>query len=97
MDGAIVIIDVFLEVVVVVGNKVDVLMDGGICRGIDIFKVLVLGVKVVLIGCLVLWVLVVNGEIGVYYLLELLCNELDVVMVLSGCVKVENINFSLVC
>ena len=96
LDGAIATIDALPEVVAAVGNKVDVLMDGGIRRGTDILKALALGAKAVLIGRPVLWALAVNGETGVHHLLELLRNELDVAMALSGCAKVENINPSLV-
>ncbi|MEB3339446.1 alpha-hydroxy acid oxidase [Okeania sp.] len=97
LDGAIATIDALPEVVAAVGNKVDVLMDGGIRRGTDILKALALGAKAVLVGRPVLWALAVDGENGVRHLLELLSSELDVAMALSGCAKVENIDASLVC
>ncbi|NEO55467.1 MAG: alpha-hydroxy-acid oxidizing protein [Okeania sp. SIO3B5] len=96
LDGAIATLDALPEVVAAVGHQVDVLMDGGIRRGTDILKALALGAKAVLIGRPVLWGLAVNGEEGVRHLLELLCDELDVAMALSGCAKIENIDSSLV-
>ena len=42
------------------------LFDGGIRRGSDIFKVLVLGVDVVLVGRFYVFVLVIVGVIGVF-------------------------------
>lgn len=96
LDGAIATIDALSEVVAAVGNQVDVLIDGGIRRGTDILKALALGAKAVLIGRPILWGLAVDGEAGVRHLLELLRDELDVAMALSGCARIENIDASLV-
>ncbi|MFP4101840.1 alpha-hydroxy acid oxidase, partial [Coleofasciculus sp.] len=95
LDGAIASIDALAEVVKAVGDKVDVLMDGGIRRGTDVLKALALGAKAVLVGRPVLWGLAVAGEAGVQHVLELLRDELDVAMALSGCAKVEDIDQSL--
>ncbi len=97
LDGAIATIDALAEVVAAVGNQVDVLVDGGIRRGTDILKALALGAKAVLIGRPILWSLAVDGEAGARHVLELLRDELDVAMALSGCAKIEDINASLVC
>ena len=68
LDGAIVTIDA-LPKVPAVGNKVDVLMDGGTGRGGDILKALELGAKAVLIEHPVLLALAVEKEAGVRHLL----------------------------
>ncbi|WP_446339756.1 alpha-hydroxy-acid oxidizing protein, partial [Coleofasciculus sp. G1-WW12-02] len=47
------------------------------------------------VGRPVLWGLAVAGEAGVQHVLELLRDELDVAMALSGCAKVEDIDQSL--
>ncbi|MGB3510213.1 MAG: alpha-hydroxy acid oxidase [Microcoleaceae cyanobacterium] len=96
LDSTIATIDALSEVVAAVGNQVDVLMDGGIRRGTDILKALALGAKAVLIGRPILWGLAVDGEAGVCHMLELLRDELDVAMALSGCAKIEDIDASLV-
>ncbi len=96
LDGAIATMDALPEVVAAVGNQVDVLIDGGIRRGTDILKALALGAKAVLIGRPILWALAVDGETGARHLLELLRDELDVAMALSGCANIENIDASLV-
>jgi 4-hydroxymandelate oxidase len=44
----------------------------------------------------VLWGLAVGGEAGVQHVIELLCNELDLAMALSGCAKLQDIDRSLV-
>jgi len=94
LDGAIASIDALPDVVAAVGDKVDILMDGGIRRGTDVLKALALGAKAV-VGRPVLWGLAVAGEAGVQHVLELLRDELDVAMALSGCAKVEDIDQSL--
>jgi 4-hydroxymandelate oxidase len=95
LDSAIASIDALSEVVTAVGDQVDVLMDGGIRRGTDVLKALALGAKAVLVGRPVLWGLAVAGEAGVQHVLELLRDELDIAMALSGCAKVEDIDQSL--
>lgn len=96
LDGAIASIDALSEVVAAVGDKADVLVDGGIRRGTDVLKALALGAKAVLLGRPVLWGLTVGGEAGVRHVIELLRDEFDLAMALSGCAKVQDIDSSLV-
>lgn len=58
-------------VVEAVGDKVDVLMDGGVYRGADVVKALALGAKAVMIGRGYLWALAARGEKGVSEVLEI--------------------------
>ena len=95
LDGAIATLDALDEVVGAVGDRVDVLMDGGIRRGTDVLKALALGAKAVLLGRPVLWGLAVAGTTGVQHVLELLRDELDLAMALSGCARLEDIDSSL--
>lgn len=55
-----------------VGDRVEVLMDGGIRRGSDIVKAVALGAKAVLIGRASLWGLGANGQAGVENVLDIL-------------------------
>lgn len=96
LDGAIASIDALSEVVASVSNKAEVLMDGGIRRGTDILKALALGAKAVLVGRPVLWGLAISGEAGVQHILEILRDELDLAMALSGCANLQDIDRSLV-
>jgi 4-hydroxymandelate oxidase len=67
-----------------VGDEIDVLVDGGIRRGTDVLKALALGARAVLLGRPVLWGLAVAGEAGVQHVLELLLDELDAALALTG-------------
>ncbi|XP_065210958.1 uncharacterized protein Hao [Planococcus citri] len=91
LDTAPASIEALPEIVRAVGNKVDVLFDGGIQYGTDIFKALALGAKMVFIGRAALWGLAYGGEKGVHKLLKILENELTTTMGLTGCQKVKDI------
>jgi 4-hydroxymandelate oxidase len=67
-----------------VGDRVDVLVDGGIRRGTDVLKALALGARAVMIGRPVIWGLAVDGENGVRSVLELILAEFDVALALAG-------------
>jgi 4-hydroxymandelate oxidase len=68
-----------------VGDRCEVLMDGGIRRGTDVVKALALGARAVLAGRAVLWGLAVDGEEGARDVLELLRAELELALALCGC------------
>ena len=71
-------------------------MDGGIREGTDVLKALALGAKMVCIGRPVLWGLALDGQNGVGLTLDLLRNELDLAMALSGCIDVNSVDRNLV-
>ncbi|MGK7937687.1 MAG: alpha-hydroxy acid oxidase [Xenococcaceae cyanobacterium] len=95
LDGAIATFDALPEIVSAVGDKIDILVDGGIRRGTDILKALALGAKAVLVGRPILWGLAVEGKKGVAHVLELLKDEFDLAMALSGCASIKDIDSSL--
>jgi (S)-2-hydroxy-acid oxidase len=84
-------ISVLEEVVEAVKGKIPVLMDGGVRRGTDVFKALALGAQAVLVGRPVLYGLAVKGESGVRRVMEMLQNELEITMALSGCPTLKHI------
>lgn len=96
LDGAIASFDAIAEIVEAVDDRLPVLVDGGIRRGVDILKALALGASGVLIGRPILWGLAVGGEAGVSHILEILRNELSVAMALCGCATIQDIDLSLV-
>jgi L-lactate dehydrogenase (cytochrome) len=84
LDGASSSIRALPEVVDAVGNKIEVLFDGGIRSGQDVLKALALGARGTMIGRAFLYGLGALGEKGVTRTLEIIRNELDVTMALCG-------------
>ena len=72
------------EVVEAVGDRLDVLVDGGIRRGTDVLKALALGARAVMVGRPVAWGLAVDGADGARRVLELLLAEFDIALALAG-------------
>lgn len=94
LDGAIASLNALAEIVTAVDGRVEVLLDGGIRRGTDIFKALAIGAQAVLIGRPILWGLAVGGQTGVSHVISLLKNELSVAMALSGCPQLQDIDLT---
>lgn len=92
LDGIPAAIEALPEVVEAVGNDMDVMLDGGISQGTDVFKALALGAKLVFIGRASLWGLTVNGQKGVEDVFRIIKHELEVTMALAGCASIEDIN-----
>ncbi|KAH9665332.1 peroxisomal (S)-2-hydroxy-acid oxidase GLO4 [Citrus sinensis] len=79
------------EVVHAVKGRVPILMDGGVRRGTDVFKALALGAQAVLIGRPVVYGLAAKGEYGVRRVIEMLKDEFELTMALTGCPSVKHI------
>ena len=77
LDGTPATIRILPEVAAAVGDRVEVVMDGGIRRGGDVVKALALGAKAVMIGRAYLWGLAVNGQAGVENVLDILRMGID--------------------
>jgi L-lactate dehydrogenase (cytochrome) len=75
-----------------VGDRLTVLADSGVRSGTDIFRLMALGAKGVLLGRAWVYALAARGERGVTQLLNLLESELRVAMTLTGCANVSQIN-----
>jgi L-lactate dehydrogenase (cytochrome) len=84
LDGTVSSIRALPEIAAAVGDKIEVLMDGGIQSGQDILRALALGAKGTMIGKAFAWSLGAMGEQGVTTGLEILRRELDVTMALCG-------------
>jgi len=85
LDGVPATLDALPEVVDAAGDRVEVLLDGGIRRGTDVLKALALGARAAMAGRAVLWGLAVDGEPGVGRVLELLRAEIELGLALLGC------------
>jgi isopentenyl diphosphate isomerase/L-lactate dehydrogenase-like FMN-dependent dehydrogenase len=85
LDGVAASLDALPEVVEAIGDRGEVLVDGGIRRGTDVVIALALGASAVLVGRPALWGLAVDGEAGATHALELLRAELELALALCGC------------
>lgn len=79
------------DVAEAVGDRMLLMMDGGVRRGTDVIKALALGADAVMVGRPLLWALALGGEAGVRRALELLIAELDLAMALSGTTALSDI------
>lgn len=85
LDGSRAAFDQLAEIVDQVGDRIDVMMDGGIQRGTHVLKALSLGAKAVGVGRYYLFALAAAGEAGVERALGLLREEIERGMRLMGC------------
>ena len=84
------------EVVDVVGNQIEVIMDGGIRRGADIVKALALGAKAVMLGRGYAYGMAASGEKGIDRALAIFRADLLRTMKLLGCPSVSALDASYV-
>ena len=80
-----------------VGDRIDVLVDGGIRRGTDVIKALALGARAVLIGRPLIWGLAVGGAEGARRVLEILLAEFDRALALVGAPRAQELDRGFVC
>ncbi|GAB2478225.1 beta/alpha barrel domain-containing protein [Jatrophihabitans fulvus] len=91
LDGTPATIRVLPSIAEAVGDRIEVLLDGGVRRGGDVFKALALGAKAVMIGRAYLWGLGANGQAGVENVLDLLRMGLDSALLGSGKASVKEL------
>ena len=84
LDGAVATLDALPDVARAAGNKLTVLLDGGVRRGADILKARALGARGVLTGRATLFGVMAGGEAGARKALEILATEYERAMKLSG-------------
>lgn len=95
LDTAPATITVLEKVANAVAGRVEVFVDGGVRRGTDVLKAIALGAQGVFVGRPILWGLGSAGETGVLSVLNLLKEEFDLAMALSGCKNLAEVNPSL--
>jgi L-lactate dehydrogenase (cytochrome) len=95
LDGASSTIAALPRVVDAVGDRCEVLMDGGITSGQDVLKALALGARACFTGRAWLYGLSALGERGVALALDIMRRELEVSMALCGRTKIESVDRSI--
>jgi isopentenyl diphosphate isomerase/L-lactate dehydrogenase-like FMN-dependent dehydrogenase len=85
-------LEVLPEIRAAVGKEMVIFADSGFRRGTDVFKALALGADAVLLGFILINPLQTAGSNGVRDLINILSEELQRVMSLTGCVSLEDID-----
>lgn len=88
LDGAASTIMALPAIAEAVGDRIDVLLDGGVRRGWHIAVALALGAKAVSLGRPYAWGLAAGGEAGVARAINMLATELDATLALMGLTSV---------
>ncbi len=82
------------EIVDAVGDKIEVILDGGVRRGTHVLKALSLGAKACSFGKGYLFALGAGGQNGVEAILQKMKDEIKRDMTLMGCRSVKELNRS---
>ena len=91
LDGTLSAFEALGPIVDAVGDKCEIICDGGIRRGTHVLKALARGATAVSIGRPYLYGLAAGGEAGVTKVLQLLRDEIERDMALLGCRNVDEI------
>ncbi len=96
LDGVAPTLRVLPEVLASVGDRIEILLDGGIRRGSDIVKALCLGARAVLVGRAYAYGLGAAGGAGVARSIEILRTDLVRTLKLLGCASLAELDRSFV-
>ena len=77
-----------------VGDKIEIILDGGVRRGTHVLKALAAGAKACSFGKMFLFSLAAGGQQGVEHLLKTIHDEINRNMVLMGCKNLKELNSS---
>ena len=94
LDGSRAPFDQLSEIVDAVGDKIEVILDGGIRRGTHVLKALCLGAKACSFGKGYLFALAAGGQKGAEKILENIKSEINRDMKLMGCKSISELNNS---
>ena len=92
LDGAPSSISALPKIVDAIGDKTEILFDGGVRTGQDLMRGLALGAKGAMIGRAFVYGLGANGQQGVKTAIECIRKELDMSMALCGVNKISEID-----
>jgi L-lactate dehydrogenase (cytochrome) len=92
LDGAPSSVSMLAPIADVVGSEIEIMFDGGIRSGQDVFRALALGARACLSGRAYIYGLGAGGAAGVARAIEIIRNELDVTMALTGVGSISEID-----
>jgi isopentenyl diphosphate isomerase/L-lactate dehydrogenase-like FMN-dependent dehydrogenase len=96
LDGVAPTLQILPEVVAAVGDRIEILLDGGIRRGSDVVKALCLGARAVMVGRAYAYGLGAAGGAGVARAIEILRTDLIRTLKLLGCPSIADLSRSYV-
>jgi L-lactate dehydrogenase (cytochrome) len=91
LDGVASAISKLPEISALVGDRLEVLIDGGVRSGTDVVRAVSLGASGVLIGRPWVWALAARGERGVGDLLAVFRKEIETAMALMGVTRIDEL------
>ena len=94
LDGAVSPFDQLAEIVDAVGDRIEVILDGGVRRGSHVLKALAMGARACTVGRGYLYALAAGGQPAVERALFKLRQEVERDMILMGCESLSELNRS---
>ena len=94
LDGSTSPFDQIKEISDAVGDRIEIILDGGIRRGTHVLKAIAAGAKACSFGKAFLFSLSAGGQKGIEKLLQNMSKEIERDMMLMGCKNLEELNIS---
>ena len=94
LDGSRAPFDQLVEIVDAVGDKIEIILDGGIRRGTHVLKALALAAKACSFGKAYLYALGAGGQKAIEKILEQIKSEINRDMILMGCRSIKELSRS---
>jgi isopentenyl diphosphate isomerase/L-lactate dehydrogenase-like FMN-dependent dehydrogenase len=92
LDFAQATLDALPGIAAAAGNRMEILLDGGVRRGTDVVKALALGADAVMIGRPYIYGLAVSGQQGASAVLGILAEELERALTLLGVTGIDELS-----
>ncbi|ODT89644.1 FMN-dependent L-lactate dehydrogenase LldD [Phenylobacterium sp. SCN 70-31] len=92
LDGVLSTAQALPRIVDAVGDRLEILADGGVRSGLDVVRLLALGARAVLLGRAWAYALGGGGQAGVAHLLQLIEAEMRVALALTGVTRVGDLD-----
>lgn len=92
LDGVAASLDALPRIADAVGDKLEILMDGGVRSGLDVVKALALGARACMLGRAWGYAVAARGEAGVAHMLSIMRSEMNVALALCGVTDVAKLD-----